>query len=297
MTKIAFICNWGVGSFELLERYKLQTPNNSGKWGIIEGISNLKGADWIIALEDVPENFYELHPEIDPMRIIFFAREPEWYMQKNWLRHPSIYKFDFSTRYPFSTWMVERSYDQLKSYSYNYRNKNIVCITSNKRWMPGHNLRLDFIRRFCIKYDSLMDIFGVGMEQEGLGNNYKGLISYGKTIKGSINSKYDAMSQYKYALCIENGQNYYYFTEKICDSFLSLSMPIYWGCLDINSYFPEDSFYNLDINNPDAVDQLKDYIQQPLTRKNINALLEAKDLVLNKYNLWPSIEELIQKIH
>ena len=57
MINIIFYCNWGSNSIELLEKYKLMTPNNNGIWKNLKGITNLNEADYIIFLEGIPNNF------------------------------------------------------------------------------------------------------------------------------------------------------------------------------------------------------------------------------------------------
>lgn len=38
-------------------------------------------------------------------------------------------------------------------------------------------------------------------------------------------------------ICVENQQVRHYFTEKLIDSFLTYTIPVYWGCPNIESYF------------------------------------------------------------
>ena len=38
-------------------------------------------------------------------------------------------------------------------------------------------------------------------------------------------------------ICVENQQVRHYFTEKIVDAFLTYTIPVYWGCPNIDSYF------------------------------------------------------------
>ena len=38
-------------------------------------------------------------------------------------------------------------------------------------------------------------------------------------------------------ICIENQSVRHYFTEKLIDSFLTYTIPVYWGCPNIGSYF------------------------------------------------------------
>jgi hypothetical protein len=44
-------------------------------------------------------------------------------------------------------------------------------------------------------------------------------------------------------LCIENSQNQNYFTEKIVDSFITKTIPIYRGCPNIEDYFDKRGFF------------------------------------------------------
>ena len=67
-------------------------------------------------------------------------------------------------------------------------------------------------------------------------------------------------------------------------------MPIYWGCPNIGDYFPEDSFYLVEMSNPQEIQEI---LNKPIEEKHIKALLEARDLVINKYNIWPVIEKTI----
>jgi hypothetical protein len=70
------------------------------------------------------------------------------------------------------------------------------------------------------------------------------------------------------------------------------SKPIYWGCPNIGKYFPEGSYELLDLSNPE---QIKEYFDKPITEKDIELLSEARNLVLNKYNIWEVIYKIINK--
>ena len=49
-----------------------------------------------------------------------------------------------------------------------------------------------------------------------------------------------------YHICIENQQVPNYFTEKIVDSFLTYTIPVYWGCPNIADYFDPDGMVLFD---------------------------------------------------
>jgi hypothetical protein len=93
---------------------------------------------------------------------------------------------------------------------------------------------------------------------------------------------------------LENSQQENYWTEKLADAFLSWCVPIYWGCPNIYDYFPNDSYYLLDINHPNPIEQINEIIKRPI---NIESLGKARNIILDKYNLWEVIYKKIKNIN
>lgn len=60
--------------------------------------------------------------------------------------------------------------------------------------------------------------------------------------KGACESKFEAMSQYYFALCFENMSMKGYVTEKIFDCLYAGTIPLYWGAKDIADLIPEDVY-------------------------------------------------------
>ena len=61
------------------------------------------------------------------------------------------------------------------------------------------------------------------------------------------------MSNFKFSLALENSAFAGYVTEKIMDSFLARTIPVYWGAPDVALDFNRDAFINLaDYPNFDA---------------------------------------------
>jgi hypothetical protein len=56
-----------------------------------------------------------------------------------------------------------------------------------------------------------------------------------------------------YHIAVENSQNRGYFTEKIIDAFISKTIPIYWGCPNINEFFNMDGVITFN-NENDVID-------------------------------------------
>lgn len=63
-----------------------------------------------------------------------------------------------------------------------------------------------------------------------------------KVYKGPVDSKYQALARYRFAVCYENLILPGWVTEKMIDCLLAGTVPIYWGAPDITDYVPEDCF-------------------------------------------------------
>jgi len=259
MIKISFLCNWGESSSDLLKKYAKQTPKNSGIWGKLVGTTNTDDADYIIVLgNNININFLPKNKNI-----LQFRREPDLIEKFNPI---GDLFFDYENGYHVSTWQfLSKSFEELKDFNLE-KSKLVSGITSDK-W-EHRNI-------FFEKINNLN--FGIDI----YGKNFSKLDSLFKD---------EGLEKYKYSIAIENSSQKNYFTEKINDCFLLSTMPIYWGCPNILKFFPQDSFRTIDINNPESI---KDILSEPLCRRNIDAIMEAKNLVMYKYNLWPTIENLI----
>tara|TARA_R110000824_G_scaffold388703_4_gene584378 strand:- start:5308 stop:6207 length:900 start_codon:yes stop_codon:yes gene_type:complete len=285
--KIAFCCPWGINSAKLLYNFKLLTPNNDGVWENLVGVDDVYDADWIIASENID-------PAIDMRKInqdniILFEREPPWIGTPNWNNHSTEYKFRFSSGRCFRVcgWSWNSTYKDMREYKWKKRDKKICVITSNKRMCQGHLHRLNFIKYFCNRYPGILDVYGVGMENEGLGDNFKGTSVFGDS------KKFEWLQQYEYSLTLENGQGNGFFTEKLVDAFMAYTVPIYWGAPDINKYFLPNSLYTLDITNPQSPERLLDIISNPVTSSVIESMQDSRARIMTKYNWWPTIKKII----
>lgn len=60
------------------------------------------------------------------------------------------------------------------------------------------------------------------------------------------NGEKEALFYSAFHVCIENQSVKHYFTEKLIDSFLTYTIPIYWGCPNIGDYFNLDGMIIID---------------------------------------------------
>lgn len=158
------------------------------------------------------------------------------------------------------------SYDDLVDLPLPKKSALISAVTSNLRQTPGHILRTRLLEELKIAVPEL-DLFGRGHQ--------------------FVPDKKDALQPYRFHLVLENSAIDHYWTEKLADSFLFHAYPIYWGAPNIEEYFPKDSLLRVDISNPEAAAQtIRKFVSRPLSNKRLAAMQEARNLVLDKYNLF-----------
>jgi hypothetical protein len=176
-------------------------------------------------------------------------------------------------------WHIGRSYDQLTALTLDEailkKIDRLSWVTSNATHKEGHKLRMG-LKDFLINNKFDFDLFGRGFHP--------------------IDDKFDAIGPYKYSLAIENFSCNDYWTEKIADCFLSWTVPIYWGAKNITSYFPPGSMIQIDPADPArALAIIREAVEGDYFGAHTTPLAEARDLILNKYQFFPHVSELLNR--
>lgn len=275
MNKIYFAPAWGLSNKEMTDWYKRQTPNNRGVWGKIESTYNIDESDYIIMQETTNLK------NIDKSKTIFFGKEPDYIAKNRCSNCFRNFHFELGNSWFPQTWWVNMGYDELKNLEPN-KTKKLSAINSQKRNTKGQSKRFDIIKKIAKKYPNEIEIWG----EITNGNKNQ------KPFKGKLppRDKKDGLLPYKYHLAIENGSKPFYFSEKIVDPLLCWSMPIYWGCQQIDKFLPEGSYIKIDIDDPHVVEKIIEISNSNLWEENFDKIQEARQIILDKYNIWPTIE-------
>ncbi|MGJ8638547.1 MAG: glycosyltransferase family 10 domain-containing protein [Opitutaceae bacterium] len=111
-----------------------------------------------------------------------------------------------------------------------------------------------------------------------------------------IEDRFDGLESFKYSIAIENSFHPHYWTEKNADCFLLWTMPIYCEPPNITDDFPEESMIIIDPYDPQkGIETIKQAIQDNRWKKNLDAIHEARNRALNKYQIFPWICEKIEQ--
>jgi hypothetical protein len=278
-----------------------QLPYGKAVWGDCRFHVNndIKIADWWFILHST--SLHERQTVLcDPKNIVFASMEPYefhppgFYNQfatlilcdKN-LKHRSIiYKniltwwagisVEFNDGHVFNP-SYRFNYDDLKALTPPLKQDKISIITSNNNAFPGHGERLHFIELLKKSHlSNSIDFFGGG--------------------HNPIPDKIDALLPYKYHICLENRAINNYWTEKIADPILGFALPMYYGCPNIQSYFPSGSYIPIDIRNvKKSIETISLALKNDEYSKRINAILQARAMILDDYNVFNEISLMAMK--
>jgi hypothetical protein len=283
MSGSAFPVNW-------------QTPGGKGIWGNCEFIQDpkLKECDYWFIYENLNEPETVLCPRSN---VFFITGEPPEVRRYNpfFLRQfsrvltaqPVILHHDVVHTQTGLPWFVglryikaerrwdqhnSRPYDVLKSLKTVKKTKGMSVITSDKVAIKGHRKRLEFVQKLDKRFGNEIDIF--------------------ITSKVELEDKWDAIAPYRYHISIENTVCPDFWTEKLADAYLGLAYPVYHGCPNLERYFPSESFSRIDINDIDgSFRTIESLLRTDNYMERLPALQGAKDLVLDKYNIFALMAE------
>ena len=154
------------------------------------------------------------------------------------------------------------------------KSKNISMIYSDKKQIEGHKLRHEVANNFS----SNIDLYGRGTNRP-------------------ILQKEDALIDYRYSVTIENTKQENYITEKLIDSLVVGTIPIYWGCPNLSKFFNMDGI--ITFNNIDELKNIIPQLNKELYDSKIDAIKEnielAKQFAITEDWLYNNI--FIHKTH
>lgn len=274
-----------------------QFPNQSPEWGGYKFIFNADDQpyDYLVAFDDLHEIMSPkcpventIHITTEPQSV--FAYHRKFTDQFGWLlthvKH--AYRNGVIQSPPLLNWYIgwqpdaenDRgllSYEQMEQIFFEEKTKNVSIVTSNKAFTEAHRKRIEFAKRLKANFGNNLDFFGRGFV--------------------SMDDKLESLRDYRFHIAIENSSYDGYFTEKITDCFLAGTYPIYYGCKNLDQYFPKNSFLQIDLEDYDAsISLIKTAISERYDLKYKAELKEARDLCLTYHNTFPALVRIIEQI-
>ncbi len=165
------------------------------------------------------------------------------------------------------SWFYSRPYAEYVNKREFPKTEDLSTVCSSKAMKhTSHNARLNLVRELARELPGLQ-WFGHGVRP--------------------IQDKAEALEPFRYHLAIENHIAPHHWTEKLADAFLAACLPFYAGDPAIFEIFPEESLIPIPMNDPGrAAAIIRRAVEENEYQKRLPAILEARRLVLTRYNFW-----------
>lgn len=264
-----------------------QTPNGDGIWDNIRfSVDSTEPCDALVVLNNrlsqsfsttvlgknvwalmqepyvkgVNDWMAEKHDAFDKVFSHFLPKQDDRYIRSN----------------PAIPWHVNFTYNELVNMPMVKKSRQISWIVGNVKDLPGHIKRWRFLQALRQEPSFEIDLFG-------------------KAVR-FIEFKNEGLLPYRYSLAVENTYTQDYWTEKIADCLLTWTVPIYYGCPNLEDYFPPKAFIRIDIEKPaHAMAHIREVLANDDWDDRLQALSEARDLILHKYQFFPHLCAMIKK--
>jgi alpha(1,3/1,4) fucosyltransferase len=187
-----------------------------------------------------------------------------------------------------------------EKFTFNSKDPRKLCtlIASHKFVKHPQELytaRLEAIRWFEKNHPEDFDLYGFGWDQHRFSgsliflNNFPRLNqilkSHFPSYRGSIDSKFDTLQGYKFAICYENARDIKgYITEKIFDCFFAGCVPVYWGAPNVTDVIPKETF--IDKREYDSYSELYNYITN-MSDEEYNSYIAAIKEFMEGEKVYP----------
>jgi hypothetical protein len=286
---------------------KFVSIDHAGLWarqipdrdGIVAGIRfvfdpSCADYDFLVVFNGVPEHFAD---RVKRSRAVFVAGEPtgiKRYDRRFLAQFGTIVTTDRDTPHPNRIashggipWHIGipmkdiarrrncLGYRDLERLT-NKRTKLLSVICSTKTMTPAQRQRVALVQALKAHFGERIDVFGRGFHE--------------------IDDKAEGLVDYRFHVALENSDEPDYWSEKIADPFIAGAFPFYWGCRNLEDYFPAASFARIDLGNPcAAIATIEAAIAADRDRGAEAALAEAKRRVLTEHNLFALLGRVLAR--
>jgi hypothetical protein len=173
----------------------------------------------------------------------------------------------------------------IKNYNFPEKKFEVSTLVGGKLMAPGHHLR----QKLWFKESRIKNV----PTKFFLSGNFGGIENYkNNPILGSDKAP---LFDSQFHICIENTKRKNWFTEKLIDCLQTKTIPIYWGCPNIDDWFNMDGF--IIVNSLEDIINACNSLNDKTYQEKINAVEEnfekSKKFATISDRLITKIQELI----
>jgi hypothetical protein len=172
----------------------------------------------------------------------------------------------------------------------NFENRKKICLIvsslngpNNINWINHNYNKRHKLVQTLLKSNLDFDFYGRGWG--GISDN---------RYKGYAENKHNILRNYQYSICIENVNEHNYVSEKFFDCILNNTVPLYYGCPNIEEIYDSKSYETINIKDDNIVEILKNKISiDSLFYKE--SILKSKQTYFNNLNIFKLMEKIVNE--
>jgi hypothetical protein len=268
--------------------------------------ANNFGVDWIKVSLPFPCEIHWLRPRYDPnefknndsLKVLLINSEPSpWCLPENELLEVAD-KFDLIigkkeieginniTVLPFGGSFVQET--QAKEFGVS----NLLSMGNHGSLLPGHLFRIAASMRLIGLTIDLYEVYKSKYFDDHLNKLNPQVYPFISSLKVYPFETKNQIFKKTHNIAIENNSEYNYFTEKLIDCFRTFTVPIYWGCTNIEDHF--------DVRGMIIISEL-DKIPEIIESITIKDYLDRMPFLIKNYELskayWNVLKNIESVIH
>jgi hypothetical protein len=181
---------------------------------------------------------------------------------------------------------------------------NAIFFKFGNTWFTPEQYGVEYTKKFQLSHlcGKLLKTYGQSIRHEILARKNEIKIPtkffdvYGDRydIKNAREGKAEIFGDSMFGIAIENTSHNGYFTEKIIDCFLLKTIPIYWGCSDIDKYFDKEGIIKFE--NADDLIYISNTLNEEYYTSRKDAIEKNYQLALDYLDYEKTIIDKIKEI-
>jgi hypothetical protein len=278
-----------------LDTIRKMTPGCSGVWKNLKAVTNPYEADFVFIIDGYSGPFPE-------ERAIYLGEHPPCSgLYSTWETKKALLRFPLNKYLNPGEWWISHDYDTLSNLKPPAKTKNTVCVMTYQTHNAMYSQRPKFMGELLKQFKDI-DLYGRPSEKfiadPLLNSNYKGALGKDKPngLLGEHLIGKEEIINYRYSLEFDVGPTINYMSERFYDSLLLWCMPIYFGSSNLGNFLPSNSFVYIDIHNLNDTKKVINSVMGDLRESNIDRIAEARNLLLNRYQLWAYVDDIINNL-
>jgi hypothetical protein len=300
--KVCFISHHYKSPEVFLNTILKMTPGRKGIWKDMEAVLDPQQADFVAVFDGITDNRgVNVGLKVPLDRTLFFGEHPDCSPAYNeWTNTPALAKYPLKRFLNPGEWWLDYDYDYLMALDKPQKTKKLICVFTGHTHRPMYVKRKEWVKGFCQYYKEL-DLYGRPVSNftsdPVLKKYHKGHLGVLEPIGvlGQHTTGKEGLIDYKYSLEFDVGPTIHYISERFYDAMLLWTMPFYFGSTNVHEYLPADSFRYIDTDKPDYK-FVVDTMDSGYYDTHIDSLAIARDMLLNKYQIWPYVYDKIQEL-